>query len=354
LRKCRYILGQFDRVATELEQYDAVDRPAYLAWFHRTFGRTLTDLRELYEQIRYRETLLDTIEYLRRWKRLGRYEAYHQAHHMVDNPEAYEEAYEYEDDEADFGGSDGSDSDGSFEDDLAAILEEMIRSFPGFEDIDRDSPEFRRAYEELRAAYFGERREENDSDGSSETGEHRDTDEWQNDGEPEIRRRVQSLYRHLAKRLHPDNRSRAGAPDGVLDELWYRVQDAYRDTDLEALQSIHANLEVRERRDLSSMPVSDILAVHADYKAELRALRKRHRSLRQEPSWGFSRNSPEEMEQLRAHLEAQLQRETSQACSHRDHLDHLLDTYAQPSPDSKGSGRRKSAEEVPEAQLSLF
>ena len=96
-------MKQLDTVAAELNAYDNEDLPAYRSWHHASFGRSLTDLRELNDEVRPRETLIDRIEPIRFRERVSYYEASCRAERMEEDAEEEEDAWDepFEEDEFD-------------------------------------------------------------------------------------------------------------------------------------------------------------------------------------------------------------------------------------------------------------
>jgi hypothetical protein len=104
---------------------------------------------------------------------------------------------------------------------------------------------------------------------------------------PPRQNRTKGLYRALVKRLHPDLRPR---DDAYRYELWHRVQAAYAQEDVEGLETLTALCDIRIDNSFAVGSVSSILAVGLDQREQLAAVKRRIRSARKEPAWGFGTN----------------------------------------------------------------
>ncbi len=417
IRKCRYILERFDAVMADLNRYDTEDRPAFRAWYHRTFGTTLSELNELAEQIDYREGLIYDIQSLRFRERLSPYEAYCKAIDMREHPERYSSSWssdssesgeDFEDDydfEADKRGAHDeyhADEEEPFEQSWEQEMPEeervhyivsLMKSHRTFAGLDEDSAEFQTIFEQVWRLMFdepppsAERRRSYCSGGGRESGGGRrqgtTEDKAARAGEntPDDKTaRLKQVYRALVKQLHPDLRGTHGAngnrvnasvetggtngnagsawDEAALDELWLRAQQAYREGDLDGLEVARAGLEMRNARDLTGLPVADILAVHREYKEELRALRRRHRALaKYDPAWEFTTRPKRDLKRLHAEIEEELAAELADRLAHRSRLDLILEQFARPPAEHGGRSakkRRQGGFRESEDQLTLF
>ena len=364
IARCIYILKQFDSVLEDLDRYESTDLPAYRRWVHRTFGATLTELRELNQEVGRLEFLVSQIQTLRLFNRMSVHEAYRHATEAQENPEdfveeEFDEDWSSEDEEeAAWDDEDAYEDDGESgslhlsDEEVAAILHDLFGHEPAIADLDTDSetyrtliwllrkllqtrgPEVAQAEREFLEYYDRVIRGED----PAEVSRHHESEAS----------RLKALYRSLAKTLHPDNRVQS---ESSQDELWYRVQDAFARQDLAELQMLEANYHVRHARRLDHLPVSQILAVHANYKEELRVLRRRHRDVQRDTAWQFTTIDDPQKEELRRSHERMFNEEVTWLRSRKADLDKLMATYSKP-PERKSSPRKRWT--PPEEQLSLF
>ncbi len=351
INKCTYILKQFDSVMHDLDRFDRIDSPAFRQWMHASFGRQLTDLRQLHEEIHYIEDLLDHIEYLHVWKSMSYHKAYLLAKEMRDHPEDYagpqeepeQEKPEQEDPAEDE--FDGPDSEVLSEKELHELFQVMMGDAAKLAGCGPDSAEYQTLFAMFRAYMASD---EEDEDLYEDLFGDADDDDNQSGEQATSGERVKAIYRSLAKRLHPDNR---GSANVSLDELWYRVQDAYQRGSLEELQILQAGYEVRNATNFAGLPISQILAVHEDHKEQLRLLRHRHRDLKKDAAWCFTDTSDRERKQLHTGYGRTIVHETAEAQAHKTHLEARLLMYSTP-PSTRRSTKKKRY--VSKEQLSLF
>jgi len=357
INKCTYILKQFDSVMHDLDRFDRIDGPAFRQWMHASFGRQLTDLRELQEEVHHIADLLDHIEYLHLWKNMSYYKAYVLAKEMRDHPERYsgpqeesereapeQEEPEQEDPEQE-DEFDDPDSQALSEEELLDLFQVMIGGAAELAGLHPDSAEYQTLYVMFRAFMASDHDEDDDEDLYEDIFGDEDNETG---GETVSEERLKAIYRFLAKKLHPDNR---GSANASLDELWYRVQDAYQRGDLEELQILQAGYEVRNTKGFAGLPISRILAVHEDHKEQLRLLRHRHRELKTDIAWCFTDTSDREMKQLHTSYARTIVHETAEAQAHKTHLEAKLLMYSTP-PSAKRSTKKKRY--VSKEKLSLF
>lgn len=377
--KCKYILKQYDVVARSLDKHREVDVPQFRRWYQTTFSVRLTEARELEAEVSQLEVTLERIQYL-------------QFFHDVDGPEAVRlasdvESYnaflrrkygepesdwdgeydeEIDDDEfaeEEFGthefGPDGFGEDEFLEDDdidwdaewvrdyLYDMFDEFLAARPEYSNVRPDTEEYERLFE----SFCAELREEcsEDAPEDDEDGDVTEADLL----ERESNERLKRLYRSLVKALHPDYRD---GDDPATDDMWHSVQDAYQRGDLDALEALRAGYEIRHRGDISSLPVSHILAIHAEHKEQLKELRRIQRSYKREAAWEFSSTSNKDLRRLRADYERDIAAHLEYLTNRRDSLRRSIDRVAQPlvKQPIASNTRAKKARYVPPNQSTLF
>ena len=322
INKCKYILKRFECVITDLDQFDRLDNPAFQQWLHATFGLQLTEIRQLQEKRHFIEDLLNHIEYLHLLEHLSYHEAYQKACDMRDNPEKYledepddeEDPWEDEHDEDDF--------DNFSDDNFDKYFQEFMRNIFGSDEFDFDS-------------IFEDEVEDKGVD-------------FELRGDDREEGQLKSIYRLLAKKLHPDSLDSTNLNH---NELWYQVQDAYQRGNLEELEILQAGFDVRNTRGYSGLSISSILAVHKRYKEELRLLRRRHREIQKHSAWCFTELPDQKREQLQDSIDFSITVDIRETQSYVNHLEAKINKYSEP-PTTRHTVRKKTF--VSEKQLSLF
>lgn len=289
VKECRKAMRDLEKARKKLEDFERVDQPAFARWYNTAFGAELSRIREWKEKIEGMERLIEEIESVRFEQGISYHAAYECVMDRRNHPERYEREREEprRDGPAEDRDEDGEGNQDPFgepetdahgdadeEDLLFAAFLEFAAQGPGMADILGDP--------HLISILFAKFKKEF---GKKERKGKR-TEEPRKAGTPPRQDRVKRLYRALVKRLHPDFRRREDAHD---DELWHRVQAAYAQGDAEGLETLTALCDIRIDNAFATGSVSSILAVGADQKEQLAALKKRMRQAKKDPAWGFGR-----------------------------------------------------------------
>jgi hypothetical protein len=145
-----------------------------------------------------------------------------------------------------------------------------------------------------------------------------DGKDWEGDGGPAVverRERCKSVYRAIARILHPDA---AGVLSKGELELWYQAQHAYEEEDLVGLESILARCDRPGTRGLLLSELRQMVAQGHERVAVLRSVIE---EMSQLASWGFVLLSPREVkERLR-----KVRRELTQAIRQLKGEAHLME-----------------------------
>lgn len=112
--------------------------------------------------------------------------------------------------------------------------------------------------------------------------------------------RARSLFRVLARRLHPD--AGAGAMDERSSALWHEVQSAYERQDLEALAALVWETEP-DAAARDQAPVSVIARVLRTIQEQISTLRAHWDTLRSSPAYRFAHGNEKTRERLRREIE---------------------------------------------------
>lgn len=105
---------------------------------------------------------------------------------------------------------------------------------------------------------------------------------------PELRAEtIKLVYRQLVRKLHPDLQAHEGAQSVWQKKIWFRVQQSYRERDLEGLDKL-LRLVLLRSGELNALRLSEIVASRQWLESELGQTERGIRDLRRSPAWGFS------------------------------------------------------------------
>ena len=162
------------------------------------------------------------------------------------------------------------------------------------------------------------------------------------------RRRIATLYRALARRLHPDSATAiAGLDHARVQAVWLEVQGAYGARSLERLLAISAWLESESETapDAPERAPSALLSV-AERHERLRALRRARRTLlgrlaelEREPGWGFARASTRTRRDMKQTATRTLAAELARVQAALREVDEQLASIGPPRPPRAGRRR---------------
>ena len=258
LSTCKRLRKELHSKQALLNDFEEHDRKAFQQWYHSTHGATLTQLREMREE-------------------LGAYEfIYHHLsqcvyHAFSEVPKLYDELmerkkkgtlYEYVPPHRFTAGND--EHDDYDEDDEG-------------EDWDDDDESMDDFYEKVfgrcgRAAFDGadEPRARTAAKAASDA-------------------RLKTCYRSLAKRLHPDH---SELEESIREKRWFEIQDAYQQGDLEALLRVEAICDMDDTGLTVRLGLARLRDLAAYHKSHLLPLRNALRAAKRDPAFGFAENGP--------------------------------------------------------------
>lgn len=257
LATCRRLRTELRKKQERLAHFEEVEIDAYNRWLNSQFGVDLTRIRELQEemddlefiveQLRmceyyYPEKLLDVHEELFRRMKEGTL-------HLFVPPEPEDEEEEDEEDPIDKELRDAFDS----------VFEDVFGDDDDWEDDDFEDFDFARK----KRAPIAEARPHRQDRGSLKT-----------------------LFRTLAKRLHPD---RSELEEGIRDRRWHELQTAYQEGDLEGLQRIEAVCDMDETGLNASLGMARLNDLAAYHQSHLRPIRQALRAAKRHIAFAFSK-----------------------------------------------------------------
>ncbi len=99
---------------------------------------------------------------------------------------------------------------------------------------------------------------------------------------------LKSIYRKLARKLHPDSSDVQAATENWISQYWERMQKYYHGKDLPALEKLYA-LTLLRLKDLSSLTLTEIRDSQGWLNGDLQELRQASGDLKKSWAWGFSK-----------------------------------------------------------------
>ena len=314
-------LGVYRRLKTSLEKarrdeahYEHEDLSAFRSWLHRSFGTQLSRIREQQAEVEDKEGLVAEVRDLMWHENLPPHVAYvrlmkqrqSDAKELDGDPHDDFDAFD-EDDFEDF------DPKASMRDFADAFFDDAAGgTFPN----DGQEDEARKAFHRL----FG----------LEDLGQA----PLENNGT------LKALYRGLAQRLHPDH---CDGHDHESLEIWYELQEAYKERDLDWLRRVEAKCAIYEMHHPYETAISTINELIEETRAMLQSIRSYLRKVKNDLSWGFSELNEHAPERKRAHvlLAADLNATEASLGEEMRHLDEIIATFSLvPKPRSK---RRRMA-----------
>lgn len=280
------ISRELDRARAEWAVFEKEDKPAFRKWLNSTFGRELTILRDMKDKVHEMEHFLNEIENCKYINRMTYFQAYEQVMDMKENPEKYKDKNYGEDSYYDNSEEYRSDSESGFnsesdkyetnEEDLRAVFIEFMRETNPdlLKTISKDKKLFEKAFSIFKEEYY--------SDEPVESGRRQDDEE----NNSETGTRIRTLYRDLARRLHPDSRKETNVQ---YDEIWHEVQTAYRENNLERMEVLSALCSIHAGDFYETASLSQLIQVQQEYKTQLKAMREQIKRVINDPAWGFSK-----------------------------------------------------------------
>ncbi len=135
--------------------------------------------------------------------------------------------------------------------------------------------------------------------------------DYPQESEEDNARRARELYHELCRKLHPDA---GGEMTHRRRLLWSRLQEAYKEKDLEALETIFAEVELGgSDQNAHQMAPSRLMNMVEYLKKSLRSMRELVRRCKSEPDWGFSTWSDKKQAQARDRILQEME-EQSREC----------------------------------------
>ena len=264
---------------SRFRQFEDIDRPAYERWVRIEFGSRLGELEEILEKIREKQLLAGLVERYVRESGLGPREALYLALNRGDSSGEEQEVQ----------------------------ARRQARLEAKREARREKKQEAKRAKKEAAPAAPGN---------TSPLGT--------------LRSAVVSVYRKLARRLHPDS------PDAVRGEraqtLWLEVQSAYSKRNLDRLLAIAAWLDSNQEPDGTGprLTVSERNSRIRALKRSIERLAQKLESLGEHPAWIFAEPGGVSRKKLRSRVAREIEDELAQVQEVYQALEDFIESLGTP------------------------
>jgi len=312
LTQCRRLRTELHKKQERLRVFEEEEMSAYQRWFNSEFGGLLTEIREMRNRFASLELIYEELDYcmLVHPGKLREVHAELKKRLEEGTLHAYEAPWsnsgQWDDDEFD-----DDEDDDEFDDDEEAweAFEEAEREFRKmFERGFRDGPD---ATEDEREPGGGDRRR---SGARSRTREDAG---------------VKSLYRTLAKRLHPDH---SDLESHIRERRWNELQLAYEERDLEKLRRIEAVCDMDSGGLSISMDLARLRDLAAYHRSHVEPVRRALREAKRHPAFDFE---TADREKMRGEAGNELAATRAQLREGIDMLMREIDEFAKLDPPAK-------------------
>ena len=239
----------YSKAEKEWEFFLDEENPAFKKWINSTFGSQLTQCRELHEEIQYISMLIDKITY-ENYITGDPYDiCYDRVMDRIKNPEKYQH-----------------------EEGCGDPFEQNMNGEPTADNREDNTEEIDEEFAQFDACLNDVLNAEDDRDDACNAVQaHR-------------KYQIKQVYRDLARRIHPDS---SGEMSPKIQNLWYAVQDAYNNEDLEQLEVLQAHLDLFDGHIAETSTFFHIKELTMRFRHALKSLRATINKARKEPAWGF-------------------------------------------------------------------
>ncbi|MDX1957990.1 MAG: hypothetical protein SFU98_05425 [Leptospiraceae bacterium] len=310
---CKRTIKDLEKARNEWNAYETVDIPSYEKWYNQNFGSTLSEVRDAETQAKELYRLLAEIQFWKEKKRISFYQAYLLVMDRKKNPDKYRaedeaeeerrrdyERKEYErqkkqqesfkkqfQEEID-------DEDEELDDDeIRTLFEMFVESTPGMKSQLKDKKVYEYIFKRFKEDFFNSDKNDRTNKSKVEGNQRED--------------RIKTIYRTLVRKLHPDFQKDLSK---FQENIWHEVQIAYKENDLEKLETLLALSEIQTGDFSEDFSISQILNVQFEYKSQLKSLRARIKQAKKNPEWGFTKL--ENKKRLFQEIQLDLKRELNQ------------------------------------------
>lgn len=341
LQNCKRSIKELEKAKIELERYNQVDRLEYEKWYNSVFGAKLTELRETHGKAAEMYHLLSEIEDYKFSNHTTYYEAYQAVIDRREHPEKYQNEkrsksfFDDDDDGSDFFDDDDDDDDDSFEEDDfddeyndhkknrdhsdEELTEEEIEEL--FEEFIQCNPEFKRLPPEMKRIMFEHFKSNFNVRSKTKTKEENDYRSVE---------KLKKIYRVLVRKLHPDYRKENNPR---LDEIWHEVQIAYNQKDVERLELLLALSDIQQGKFSEISSVSQLIAIHEEYKKQLKVIRSQIRKAKKDVAWNFLSNPNKD--KIKKEIQRDINSKLKEEATSLQQFEKILKSWSTPPVNTK-------------------
>ena len=322
-RAARKKIGEMEKLATLLDEFENSILPAYARWEAETLGPLLEEERQLNARIDRLEHLISRIGMEALFTGRSPFDIFEEA---IREEEEWEEPEDRPETEA-------PESEEARDPDAERNFSEEEREFRSYVRYatGNDPDQFgKREYKKLFKEYR-EWRQNRESESASAAAKKED-----------VPARVKELYRVLVRRLHPDTGKSRNDPNS--QRLWHDLQDAYAGMDVERLEILLALTDLHESGGAIRSTLYHLRKVAKEMERTVREMKFRFRDAKSSPAWTFwhSSNREKTAEKFRAAVQVRIR----DAKKHIATLEEEIDFW------KKNSPRRNKKKPVAKGQKS--
>jgi hypothetical protein len=279
------VRAQMEVMENQIRNFEQQEVPAFERWMHLNFGPELAEIRETELAASSKEMILDRVDYYQFEGNISAVHAYAKVKSEMENPDLEKEPYSPEGNFADLDDGELSDEE---EDELREAYEAASYMFE--EETGARAPDFKSfknaiGMKNKRAA------------------------ESQNKADPK-QSRIKTLYRRIARSLHPDCSDRFSLRE---QRLWHQAQEAYKEGDIIALETVLSHIEAAAAGPLFASSVSDLMENTREMRTRINYLEEDLQQVRQHPAWRFTQKNSNQLNSLHRRTEKELKLVLQQA-----------------------------------------
>ncbi len=333
ISSCKKTIKDLDKARKELSIFEQKDIPEYSRWYNQNFDNEISDVRTALEKAGEAYRLIQEIEEIKFRYSVSYYEAYKIALDKRKNPEKYKQNSKKDDFEEDdfYEDQDWKDDESSeeekedySEEDVLKIFKNFLKSNPELEELAKNKNNFNILFEKFKKEFY-KNQKSSSSNPKPDIGKKPKTDQ-------DLIEQVKSIYRTLARKLHPDYRRDSGEH---YDSLWFDVQEAYRSHNLEKLETLLSQYYAYEGNFSEEFSIYQIETAKKNYGVQLKTIRSRIKLAKKDPAWGFSKLSPRDAKSMSLEIKNRLKRELIDHKENLVHFNDILKNWSTPPLKSK-------------------